>query len=40
MEIRIREYGGPESHRQLGYEDEAERKARVERDAADLFGST
>ena len=40
VEIRTREYGSPESYRQLGYADEAERKARVERDAADLFGST
>ena len=39
VEISTREYGSPESYRQLGYVDEAERKARAERDAADLFGS-
>ena len=40
VEIRTREYGSPESYRQLGYVDEVERKARAERDAADQFGST
>ena len=40
VEIRTREYGSPESYRQLGYVDEAERRARAEKDAADLFGSS
>ena len=38
VEIRTRDYGAPESYRELGYTDEPERKARVEKDAADLFG--
>ncbi len=40
VEIRTREYGSPESYRHLGYVDEAERRARAEEDAADLFGSS
>ena len=38
VEIRTRDYGTPESYRQLGYLDETERKAQVKRDVADLFG--
>jgi DNA helicase HerA-like ATPase len=38
VEIRTRDYGTPESYKQLGYLDEGERKEQVERDAADLFG--
>jgi DNA helicase HerA-like ATPase len=38
VEIRTRDYGTPESYKQLGYLDDKERKTRVERDAADLFG--
>jgi uncharacterized protein len=38
VEIRTRDYGTPESYKELGYLDDKERKTRVERDAADLFG--
>jgi DNA helicase HerA-like ATPase len=38
VEIRTRDYGTPDSYRSLGAFDPAERKARIERDIADLFG--
>ncbi len=38
VEIRTRDYGTPESYRELGFLAENERKSQVERDAADLFG--
>ena len=39
VEIRTRDYGTPESYKQLGYLGEDERKAQVEKDASDLFGA-
>ena len=35
---RTRDYGTPESYRELGWRDAAEMKAQVERDVDDLFG--
>ena len=37
--IKTREYGTAQSYRELGWRDEVELKAKVERDAADLFGA-
>ena len=36
--VQIREYGSPESYRDLGWKDAVELKAQVERDIEDLFG--
>ena len=36
--IRTREYGTPESYRELGWRDERELAAQVKRDVEDLFG--
>ena len=36
--IRTREYGSPESYRELGFKEAAELKAQVDRDIEDLFG--
>ena len=36
--IQTREYGSPESYRELGFKEAAELKAQVERDVEDLFG--
>ena len=36
--VRTREYGTPESYRDLGWRDAVELKAQVERDTEDLFG--
>ena len=36
--FETREYGSPESYRDLGWKDAVELKAQVERDVADLFG--
>ena len=36
--IRIRDYGTPDSYRDLGFRDAVELKAQVERDVEDLFG--
>ena len=36
--IRVRDYGTPESYRELGFMEAAELKAQVQRDADDLFG--
>ena len=36
--VRTRDYGTPESYRELGWRDAAEMKAQVERDVDDLFG--
>ena len=36
--VQIREYGSPESYRELGWKDAVELKAQVERDIEDLFG--
>ena len=36
--IRVRDYGTPESYRELGWQDEREVAAQVKRDVADLFG--
>jgi len=38
VEIRTRDYGTPDSYLSLGHLDPAERKARIERDIAGLFG--
>ena len=38
VEIMTRDYGTPESYRELGFRDAAELKAQVERDVEDLFG--
>ena len=40
VEIRTREYGSPESYRQLGQLDADELRSMTDRDASDLFGST
>ena len=37
--IRTRDYGTPESYRDLGWRDAVEMKAQMERDAEDLFGA-
>ena len=37
--IRTRDYGTPESYRDLGWKDAVELKAQMERDAEDLFGA-
>ena len=36
--VRTRDYGTPDSYRELGWRDAAEMKAQVERDVDDLFG--
>ena len=36
--IRVRDYGSPESYRELGWRDAVELKAQVERDVEDLYG--
>ena len=36
--IRTREYGSPESYRELGFKEAAELKAQMDRDIEDLFG--
>ena len=36
--LRTRDYGSPESYRELGWRDAVELKAQIERDTADLFG--
>ena len=36
--FQTREYGSPESYRELGWKDAVELKAQIERDTADLFG--
>ena len=36
--LRTREYGSPESYRELGFRDEVELKAQIERDVEDLYG--
>ncbi len=36
--VRIRDYGTPDSYRELGFKDAVELKAQVERDVEDLFG--
>jgi hypothetical protein len=38
--IRTREYGSAESYRDLGWLDERELAAKVQRDVEDLFGPT
>ena len=36
--VQTREYGSPESYRELGWKDPVELKAQIERDVEDLFG--
>ena len=36
--VRVRDYGTPESYRELGFMEAAELKAQIQRDADDLFG--
>ena len=36
--VRTREYGTPESYRELGWKDAVELKAQMERDSTDLYG--
>ena len=38
--IETREYGSPDSYRELGWRDAVEAKAQVDRDVKDLFGTT
>ena len=38
--VQTRDYGSPESYRELGWRDPVELKAQIERDVEDLFGQT